>query len=905
MTSDPGPPDAGPPRPPDQRWHRLEPPEVLTRLESTAGGLASPEAERRLTRYGPNRLEPPEPVSVARVLADQFRSVVVLLLVGAAGAAFLLGDRLEAAAVVAVLAINTGIGFVVELRARRAMEALLHYGVPSARVVRGGESRVVAADTLVPGDVIEVESGDAVPADARILEGAELRVDEAPLTGESAPVGKQVEAVEDDAPLAERASMLWAGTVVTDGQGRGVVVGTGSATELGRIGNLLATVETGSTPLERRLDHLGTRLVWVTLAVAGVVVGTGALRGMPLGRMIETGIALAIAAVPEGLPAVATIALAVGLGRMARRNALVRRLGAVEGLGSTTVVCTDKTGTLTAGEMTVTRVVGVDLDLEISGRGYEGSGEIAAADGTAVDPDRLARILDAAALTSGATVEPGGGEVRGDPTDAALLVLARKGGLTRNRAEERFPVAGAVPFSSRTMVGASLHEGAEGPIHFVKGAPHAVLERSTRIATSSGAASLDDVLRDELAQTNEAMAGDGLRVIALARGDGAPASGEEIGELTLLALIGIVDPPAEGVPETIRTLDRAGIRTIMLTGDQRATAESIARDLGILAEGSETLDGQDVEALSADALRDRVDTVDAFSRVTPVDKLRVVTALQERGEIVAMLGDGVNDAAALKKADIGVTMGGRGTDLARQTAAIVLQDDRFPTIGAAVEEGRVIFENIRKFVFYLFSCNLAEVLVLLVAGVAGLPLPLLPLQILWLNLVTDTFPALALAMEPGEPAIMERPPRDPDAGIVSRSFIRSLVFFSVLITASTLAAFVWGMRSGDPERAVTLSFMTLALAQLFHLGNARSRGPVLAVRRALANPWAVAAVPTVLALQFATVAWAPLRRVLGTAELAPADWMYVVALSIVPAGVGQVIESSQSARAGRSGGSKS
>ena len=876
-------------------WHSLPVEDVLRRLESSPDGLGADEARRRLERYGPNRLSRTATTSALSILASQFKSLVVLLLVAAALVALVLGDALEAIAIGAVLAINTVLGFIVELRARRAMDALLSYEVPTAKVVRGGRVEETAADQLVPGDVIALEEGDRVPADARLLEAVELRTNEAPLTGESLPVDKSSPAVpEPEALLAERTSMLYSGTAVFVGRARAVVIGTGGDTELGRIGALVAQVEEGRTPLELRLDALGRRLVWLTLGIAGVVTGLGIVQGSPIGRMIETGIALAIAAVPEGLPAVATIALAVGLRRMARRNAIVRRLAAVEALGATTVVCTDKTGTLTAAQMTATVVSAPGRRLEVTGTGYAPAGEFLGATGaeTAAGSPWLERVLVAAALTSRARLMPEGDGIVGDPTDAALTVLALKGGVDADELLETLPLERDIPFSSQRRASASIHRRGEELAVFVKGAPATLLDRCARWADGDAERELDDASRASIIQDNDALAAKGLRVIALASG-----SSDRLEDLLFLALVGIVDPPAEGVRETIDILRAAGIRTVMITGDQLATAETIARELGALDSGQRSVDGHELNRLDDEEVTREEGAIGVFSRVSPEQKLRIVGVLQASGEIVAMLGDGVNDAPALKKADIGVAMGVRGTDVARQAADIVLQDDRFLTVGAAVEEGRVIYENIRKFVFYLFSCNLAEVFVLLLASIAGLPLPLLPLQILWLNLVTDTFPALALALEPAEPDVMRRPPRDPDEAILSPRFVKAMAWYAGLITLATLAAYLWSLESTTPERAVTIAFMTLALAQLFHLGNARSRGSVLTWRRITANPWALGAVPLVIVLQLAAVYWPPLVAVLRTVPLSPGDWLVVTGLSVVPAVVGQVAELVQERRA--------
>ncbi|MDX1646057.1 MAG: HAD-IC family P-type ATPase [Longimicrobiales bacterium] len=869
-------------------WHGLTPDETLRRLSTSEEGLDPDEVERRRARYGDNRLRRVEPVRWWRILADQFTSVVVLLLVAAAVVSLLIGERVESVAIAAVLAINAAIGFVVELRARRAMDALLKYEAPEARVRRSGETEAVDAGLLVPGDVVEIEDGDAVPADGRLLSSSGLRVNEAPLTGESLPVEKRVESVEGETvPVADRTSMIFSGTTVVGGRGVAVVTATGTESQIGRIGTLLSEVEAGETPLEERLDALGRRLVWLTLGVAAFVSVLGILRGADVVLMIETGVALAIAAVPEGLPAVATIALAVGLRRMARRNALVRRLAAVEALGSTTVVCTDKTGTLTAGKMTVKAIAGRDHLVRISGEGYKEDGEFFAEDDRRIDVASegwLRQLLVGCALTTRAQLLDEGARVAGDPTDAALLVAARKAGLTAEDLEETIPRVDEIPFDTERRLSASIHEDDEGRIIYVKGAPDALLDRSTRWEGAQGPTGLDDETRERFRSRNAELADRGLRVIALARG-----RGDEPEELTFLGLAGILDPPAEGVEETIRTLDAAGVRTVVITGDQKATAEAIADDLGARGDATESLEGREISRLDDEELEERAGRVGVYSRVSPEDKVRIVRALQSRGEVVAMIGDGVNDAAALKKSDVGVAMGRRGTDVAKDAAAMVLGDDRFRTIGVAVEEGRVIFDNIRKFVFYLFSCNVAEVATIMGASLVGAPVPLLPLQILWLNLVTDTFPALALALEPAEPGVMERPPRDPRTSILSAAFVRTLGFYALLITGSTLVAFAWGLGTGERDRAVTVAFMTLALAQLFHLGNARSRTGVLSPSRIFANRWAVGSVPLVIVLQLLAVYWEPLSSLLDTVPLGLADWLVVFGLSLAPAVIGQTL----------------
>jgi Ca2+-transporting ATPase len=869
--------------------------DVLAGLGTSDAGLSAAEVRRRLVEYGPNSLRRARPTSTWKILFDQVTSVVVALLAAAAIIALFLGDPLDAIAILAVLVLNTTIGFITEFRARRAMEALRALEAPHAAVVRDGAVREIDATEVVPGDILDVEAGQTLPADARILIAAELRTDEAAFTGESLPADKHPRPLPLDTPLADRENMLFQGTHVVAGSGRAIVVATGMETQLGRIGGLVEEIEEEKTPLERRLDRLGQNLIWLAIVLVALVVTVPVARGAPIFLMIETGLALAIAAVPEGLPAVVTITLAVSVRRMARRRALVRRLPAVESLGSATVVCTDKTGTLTAGEMTLTAIHLAGREIEVTGVGYAPEGEFRE-HGTTIDPGSdpgLTLALRAAALSSrGDVVQTREGWIaRGDPTESAILAAVRKAGLDPGRLLAAEPRTAEIPFSSERMLTASFHTPAT---IYVKGAPGRVLDLCGSILTPTGPRPLDDDARARILEENAELARRGLRVLALAMGTSgstkarvsAHATEAALADLAFIGLVGMIDPPAPGVPETISQLRRAGIRTVMLTGDQRITAEAIARQLGVLAPGEETMDGRELARVDARQLAERAARTGVFSRVDPGDKLKIVDALQADGEIVAMLGDGVNDAAALKKADIGVAMGKRGTDVAREAAAVVLQDDRFQTIAAAVEEGRVSFDNIRKFIFYLFSCNIAEILVLLITGLAGYPAALLPLQILWLNLITDTFPALSLAFEPPESDVMDRPPRDPGAGNLSPSFASSILFYGALITGVTLVAFFWGQTRGV---ATTMTFMTIALSQIFHLANARTTGAVL-FWRILDNPYAVGAVILTIGLQILAITLHPLARVLRLTPLSAEEWAVAVLLGLAPALLGQIFK---------------
>ena len=862
----------------DLAWHASSSAAVLSALETNPNGLSAAEAARRLKVFGPNRLPPPVPISALRILTDQFKSIVVYLLVAAVVVSAFLGDWAEAAAVAVVLMINTVLGFTMELRARRTMDALLRMNVLRASVLRDGQLVAVDAASLVKGDLVELTAGHHVPADSRLIHTTDLRTDEAALTGESELISKSSAGnLPADTALAERINMIYKGTTVASGVARAVVVATGAETELGRIGGLVAEIGEDRTPLERRLDALGRRLVWLALAIAVIVAALSALQGSPWSLVFQMGIALAVAAVPEALPAVATIALAIGLKRMARRHALVRRLPAVEALGSTTVICTDKTRTLTSGNMSIVRlrIAGQDFDLNrnSAGRPYG---------------DRGVRVaLEAGARASRAQANAADGvPPSSDPVDAAFLAAAADAGIEAPtpEADQALPT---IPFSSERQFMASFRREADQLFADVKGAPRKVLALSGRVVTADGEEVLDDQTRRELMAANEDLAASGLRVLAVAAGPVADMSGHALQGLTFLALAGLIDPPASGVKDTIERLRAAGLRTVMLTGDQKLTAETIGRELGVLRSGDKVIDGRELDGLSDAALAEKVQHAAAFSRISPEHKLDVIRALQSAGEIVAMIGDGINDAPALKKADVGVAMGIRGTDVAKEAAAIVLQDDRFETVAAAVEEGRVIYDNIRKFVFYLFSCNLAEVLLLLAAGVAGLPLPLLPLQILWLNIVTDTFPALALAMEPGDATVMRRQPLRPDEALLSRRFVSRILFYGVLIASAALVGFLWALRH-SPAHATTIGFMTLALAQILHLATARD---ITSSERStrLSNPYALGAAGLAIGLQIIAVYLTPVARVLQTARPGLSDWLVIIGLAAVPAIVGQLV----------------
>ena len=910
---------------PHADWHAMPGDEVLHAWSSSPNGLGAGDAAARLARHGPNTIvvEPPE--SAWRILRRQFASVVIGLLVVATALAAATGEHADAIAIAAVLVLNVALGFTTELKARRAMEALLALQVARAFVVRDGKQRDLPAAELVPGDVIALEEGMAVPADARLLHATELQLVEAPLTGESTAVAKRAgPPATARATLPERATMVYAGTTVASGVARAVVVATGMQTEVGHVGALTRQVGDQRTQLEHRLDTLGTRLAFIAVGAALLVGFVEWRGGIGLAAVAVTVIAVAIAAVPEGLPAVVTIAMAAGVRRMARRHAIVRHLATVESIGEATVVCTDKTGTLTVGEMTVTTFALDGREYAVTGAGYAPAGEIRRDEArvTAAGDAALDRALRACVLANRADVheEKGRWIARGDPTEAALLVAAGKGGIARAGLAASWPEVATLPFSSERMLMATLHRpppptvrphAMDGALHaFVKGAPARVIARC--------ALSPDE--RTRLLAVNQELAARGLRVLALAERElprrtttGSVATVDEaIHDLSFIGFVGMTDPPAPGVQETIARFDSAGIRTLMLTGDQRATAEAVARNLGLLEHGGSALEGAIVDELPDDELRERIGTVRAISRVSPAAKLRIVRALQERGDIVAMLGDGVNDAPALRKADVGVAMGGRGTDVAKEAADIVLEDDRFETVGVAIEEGRAIFDNVRRFVFYLLACNLAEIATLAAGGLVGAVAPLVPLQILWLNLATDTTPALALALEPAASGAMTRPPRDPRTPILSTRLFRIAIALSVVMTAATLLAYAagaggwaWaGAATGErlTARGRSYAFMTLGLAQLWLVGAARWPGrtpaqpgggspgaPGRGLRRWTRNPWAWGAVIGTSIVQVATAYVPPLARILQVVPLDVRDWALIAAFAAAPALVATIV----------------
>jgi Ca2+-transporting ATPase len=852
-------------------------------------GLSSEEAVRRLEAFGPNELAAARRVSPWAVLVAQLKNVLIVILLIATAVSAALGHGVEAVAITVIVVFAVLLGFVQEYRAERALESLRRMAAPTASVIRDAEEAEVAARDLVPGDLILLRAGDRVPADARVIEAFSLQAEEGALTGESLPVEKGPEPVGREAALGERRSMVYAGTAVTYGRGRGVVVATGGGTEFGRIAGMLETVETPRTPLQQGLDRVGHILARIAVVVVVLIAGAGVLRGQPLIDMFIFGVALAVAVVPEALPAVVTISLALGVRRMVRRHALVRRLPAVETLGSTSVICSDKTGTLTRDEMTVRRIAVAGRVIEVTGAGYAPEGGfLDLTDGSPVDPaafEPLAALLRAGVLASDArlvrTVE-GRWSVRGDPTEGALVVAAAKGGLDKPALEEEMPRVDELPFTAERKRMTVLCRGPRGTVALAKGAPELILAECTGRLGPSGVERLDAAERDRLLDLAGRMAQDALRVLALAMKQDARREDAEQ-EMTLLGLVGMSDPPRPEARETIATCEEAGIKVVMITGDHPVTAHAVARELGILKEGR-VASGAELDALDDTGLEDAVGAIDVYARVSPAHKLRVVTALQARDYRVAMTGDGVNDAPALKKADIGVAMGVTGTDVSKEAAAMTLTDDNFASIVAAVEAGRGIVENIKKYLMYLLSSNIGEVGLMAGATLAGLPLPLTAVQVLYVNLATDGLPALALAVDPPDPDLMRRAPRDPRRGIFTRPVVALMVLGGLWSTAANLGLFVWALGSGrGAAEAMTMTFVSLVLIQFFKAYSFRSDRRS-ALWRPFANRWLNLAVVWELTLLGLVVYLPALQLPFATYGLSAIDWAVVagLAFSVVP-----------------------
>ncbi|MEO6306369.1 MAG: cation-translocating P-type ATPase [Nitrospiraceae bacterium] len=881
---------------------------------SLNGGLSDHEAKQRLQQEGPNELPEAPPPSLLKLFLSQFTSVIVWVLIGAAVISGLLEDWLDAAAILAIVLLNGVLGFVQEFRAERSLAALRNMSVATARVFRDGVLRSIPARELVPGDLIALEAGDRIPADARLIYTTNFQTQEASLTGESTPVQKHAgDIAGTGVPLAERMNMAFMGTVAVSGKARALVVATALRTELGRIAVMIqkaAEAERAETPLQRRLEQFGYTLLWLALAVVAVVFALGYMRGEPLVSMFMTSVSLAVAAVPESLPTVVTITLALGVTRMVKRHALIRKLPAVETLGSATVICSDKTGTLTKNEMTVTRLFAGDRVFEVTGEGYEPIGEIRETVDvkreTSSAPENLSpftshfspllpalrELLAAGVLCNGATLreENGTWQVIGDPTEGALLVVAAKAAITIETLGPAYDFLGEAPFDSERKMMTIVRRSPDGPTAYVKGAPDVLLRYCThRLAMDGTIELLTESIRAAILDANASFAHQALRVLGIAQRQldcepDAYRADELEHRLVFLGLAAMKDPLRPEAKAAVQACHDAGIQTVMITGDHKDTAVAIAEELRGVKGTIQSLSGMELDRLSDDELVRTVEDVAVYARVSAEHKLRIVKAWQAQGAIVAMTGDGVNDAPAVKAADIGVAMGVTGTDVTKEAADMVVTDDNFASIAAAVEEGRGIFDNIRKTVHFLLSCNLSEVLVMLFAALLGLPLPLLPIQILWMNLVTDGIPALALAVDPKAPDLMKRPPRRPEARLLDGGRLLAIGGEGLMLGLIALGAFSYSLYGLHQEldQARTVAFTVMVVAQLVHVFNCRSQRLSLFQLGIGTNRALVWAVLLSLVVQVAVLTVPAAAPIFKVASLPIEDWALMGATGLLP-----------------------
>lgn len=885
-------------------WHNLSVEEVFTQLNTSERGLTNAEAAKRLQIYGLNELEEEKKTSKLALFMRQLKSPLVVVLVAAALISFFVEKYIDMTVILVVIALNAAIGFFQEYKAEAALQALKTMAAPEAEVIRdcpgtGGciEMRVKTRE-IVPGDVIDLDAGAKVPADARIFEAINLEIDESMLTGESTPVKKTVGALPKDLPVADRANMAFSGTIVTRGRGKAVVVATGMKTEIGKIAKLIKETEKAETPIQKQTVDLSKKLGLLALLASGLILIISLLRGFEFLEAFLFVLAAAVSAIPEGLPVVITITLAIGVHRMAKRNAIIRKLQAVDTLGSATVICTDKTGTLTTNQMTTQQIFVNNKLVKVTGVGYtpEGHFEVDGAKIYAAKEEVLSFLLRVAALCNDARLRrhkldgKQQWEIYGDTTEGALVVAAAKAGLQKDDLEAKYPRVDEIPFDPKNRYMVTFHKIAPEKLHaYVKGAPETILEQCVEILEDGKTKRLTQQRKEEILAVSTQMASEALRVLAIAYASIDAAELEDVktaiqrgrAKLVFIGLAGMLDPPRPEAKSAVQLCKKAGIKVIMATGDHKLTAEAIAKEIGILEAGRKILTGTDLDGMSDDELDAVINETAVFARVSPAHKYRVVESLRRKGHIVAMTGDGVNDAPALKAAEIGVAMGITGTDVTKETADMVLTDDNFASIVNAVEEGRVVFENIRKVVKYLVSTNTGEIITVIAALVLlpGVPLIFTPVQILWVNLVTDGLLDKFLAMEPKEKGVMEQPPRKPKERIINRDIMLNIAYVGVFMAIGTLWMFITGYNGGGLQRAQTLAFTTIAMFQVFNALNCRSRTTSVFKLGLTTNKYLLGGIAASVSLQVLATLLPPLQTALGTIPLSPMDWLLIILVS--------------------------
>lgn len=884
-------------------WYKHENDEVISILGTCIDkGLEEAKAEKRLDSYGKNELQEVAGRSIGLKILDQFSDFLVIILIFAALISMLIGEIRDSVVILAIVVLNAALGIYQEGKAEKALEALKKISSPTAKVLRDGKRDTIPTSNLVPGDIVILEAGDIIPADIRLVENYNLKIDESSLTGESVPVEKNGYIhFSKDTPLGDRENMAFMSTIVTYGRGKGIVVETGHNTEIGKIATQIQSFEEELTPLQKKLNQLGKYLGIITIIVCIIVFAIGIVQGRGILEMLMVSISLAVAAIPEGLPAIVTIVLALGMNKMVARHAIVKKLLAVETLGSTTVICSDKTGTLTQNEMTVVKVFTDNKLVDVTGVGYNPVGKfILGEKEIKIDQvTNLKTLLSIGVLANDASITnlEEGFKVIGDPTEGALMALGQKGGIFKEKSNKEYPRIEEIPFDSTRKMMTTFHKNyiKTKIVAFTKGAPDIVIDRCKYINIKGEILPLDKDIKEKLLGINDYFAKDALRVLALAykAHDKLPTkiSSDNIeDEMVLVGLVGMIDPPRPEAKAAIMKCKEAGIKPVMITGDYKETAFAIAKELGISESIEDTMTGEKLDKLTDRELRHMVKDISVYARVSPEHKVRIVSALKAMGEIVAMTGDGVNDSMALKRADIGISMGITGTDVAKNTAEVILTDDNFASIVSAVEEGRVIYSNIRKFVFFLLSCNIGEIIIVFASILLNLPIPLLPIQLLWLNLVTDSLPALALGVEKGEEDIMQQAPRNPESPIIDRSMMIDIGVQSISIGIASLAAYIWGIRAfpGDITKARTIIFSTLILAELLRAYTSRSEKYILAEIGIFSNPAMVYGTSISFFLLLAVIYIPMLQPIFHTESLALVEWGVIASFAFLPLIVGEL-----------------
>ncbi|KGX88508.1 calcium-translocating P-type ATPase, SERCA-type [Pontibacillus litoralis] len=874
------------------KWYQYHTEDVARKLSvDEKEGLTEKQVQQRLKQFGFNVLEEGKQTNLLMLFIRQFQDFMVLVLLAATLVSGLLGEYVDAIAIMAIVIMNGVLGFMQEQKAEKSLAKLKQLSAPQAHVRREGEWRKIPSAELVAGDIVKLATGDRLSADVRLVRVNGLEVEESSLTGESIPVAKKIEPLYEDVELGDQYNMAFSGTLVTRGSGTGIVVGTGMDTAMGQIASLLVHTERVPTPLERKLAQLGKVLIVTALLLTAFVVFLGVYQGHPLYNMFLAGVSLAVAAIPEGLPAIVTVALSLGVQRMIKRKAIVRKLSAVETLGCATVICSDKTGTMTENEMTVKQLWTMDEHLSVTGEGYDVQGTFY--DGSSqVQPANIhdiQQLLTFGALCNNTTLlhKQGRYTIDGDPTEGALLVAARKAGITDDELN-RFNVIYEIPFdSTRKRMSVVIEDEYKQRFVITKGAPDVLIPRSSYRKHIAGYVPLKHKDQQRMNRSINNMAEQALRTIAVCykplKKDKTYTDLELEQDLVFIGFTGMIDPPRKEVKEAIEQCKQAGIKTVMITGDHAKTAEAIAGDLQLIPEDGKVMEGYELNAMNEEQLAAAIEDVYVFARVTPEHKLKIVKAFQRKGHVVAMTGDGVNDAPAIKASDIGIAMGRSGTDVAKESSSLVLLDDNFATIKAAIHEGRNIYENIRKFIRYLLASNVGEILVMLFAMLLALPLPLVPVQILWVNLVTDGLPAMALGLDKSEGDVMKTPPRNAREGVFSRGLGFKVISRGIMIGLVTLLAFIMAYQ-GDPERLVyaqTVAFSTLVMAQLIHVFDCRSERSVFA-RNPFGNLYLIAAVLSSVVLLFIVIYYEPLQGPFHTTDLAARDWLGILGLSAIP-----------------------